>query len=69
MDPVEIVPPVLSMATFDTLNVLTLSAMKLLVTFKKEMLSVFVVNLAALSVSAYTTAVLRELATIVLMLK
>jgi hypothetical protein len=60
------VPPVLSISTFDMLNVATLSAVKLLVTLRNEISSAVVVKFVALTVFAYIVAVLKELATIVL---
>lgn len=48
----EIDPPVLSIATLETLNVATLSATKLLVTFRYSMPRADVVKFVALTVFA-----------------
>ena len=69
MEPVEMLPPVLSIATFDRLKVGILSAMKVFVTFRFAMARTWVVKLAASTVSAYKTPVLIVPATTVFILK
>ena len=52
IEPVEIAPPVLSIDVFNMLNDDTLSATKLLVTFRYEIVSAVVVKFVAFTVSA-----------------
>ena len=69
MEPVEMLPPVLSIATFDMLKVGILSATKVFVTFRFAMTRLCVVKLAASTVSALRTPVLIVPAMTVFILK
>jgi hypothetical protein len=69
IEPVDMEPPVLSMVTLDMLKLVTLSATKLLVTYRLAISRALVVKFVARTVSAYIRAVLMELATTVLILR
>ena len=67
--PVEMDPPVLSIITFTAEKLATLSATKLLVTFKSERVNPVVVNLWAFTEVAYIRPVARLLKIPVLIFK